>query len=74
MKEQSDPNTKLAAVGFGVLALTVAAKWKEIDTVLKLELETMARLDKKRYDREREEWELNMLNKADDDIAFKTPS
>ena len=74
MKEQSDPNTKHAAVGFGVLASTVAAKWKEIDTVLKLELETMARLDKKRYDRENEEWKLNMLNKAGDDKALKTPS
>jgi len=75
MQEQSDPNAKHVVKGFGTLASTVAAKWKEIDTSLKLDLETMAHLDKMRYDREKEEWKLSMLKQAkEDEEASKAPS
>jgi hypothetical protein len=47
------------------LASTISAKWKQVDTAVKNELIAMAELDKERYNRENEEWKLEMLRKAE---------
>lgn len=64
MEEQSESKAKHAIGGFGNLARTVSAKWKNVDTTLKLELEALANKDKERYNREVEEWKLAMFEEA----------
>jgi hypothetical protein len=56
MKEQDKPGAKHAAGGFGSLTSDISTKWKTIDSVLKLELEAMANLDRDTYVREIEAW------------------
>jgi hypothetical protein len=86
MNEQANRDAQRASVGYDNLADTISARWKKVDGALKIELDVMAKLDKDRYDRENEEWKVNMmLKKAEDhkaaawaesleDMVEKTPS
>ena len=50
-KEQANADAKHASGGFNNLANTISARWKKVDGTLKIELDTMAKLDRERYDR-----------------------
>ena len=70
MNEQANRDAKRASVGYDNLADTISARWKKVDGALKIELDAMAKLDKDRYDREKEEWKANlMLKKAEEHEA-----
>lgn len=48
----------------GSFSSYVSKNWKKCNTVIKLKLEEMAKLDKERYHRENIEWKANMLKDA----------
>jgi hypothetical protein len=66
MKEQANADAKHASGGFNNLANTISARWKKVDGTLKIELDTMAKLDRERYDLEVEKWRASMLKIAED--------
>jgi hypothetical protein len=73
MKQQTNPDVKRASVESDNLNNTISARWKKlkkVDGALKIEMNAMAKLDKDRYDREKDKWKANMMfKKADKDYA-----
>ena len=64
-KKEADSKSKNTPSGHeGNFSRHVSAKWKKIDSALRLELEAMAKLDRERYERENEEWKLTQDQKV----------
>jgi hypothetical protein len=56
---ESDSSSKVCFTEAS-FASHVSAKWKNLGTALRIELEEMAKLDQERYDRENQEWMMKM--------------
>jgi hypothetical protein len=63
-KAQED-NTQMAKVGFAGLANIVATRWRDVDAEYKKELEEMAGLERKQYEKKVLEWKLKLKEEAE---------
>lgn len=64
---ESDSSSKVCFTEAS-FASHVSAKWKNLGTALRIELEEMAKLDQERYDRENQEWMMKMNRGAQGEL------